>query len=77
MINITLIDFIIVALVISFCTSIIIGTVVYCILKKKHDEDIEWLFQRICIIKTKIDRFYNKYANHIVEYHESEGEGSL
>jgi hypothetical protein len=35
------------------------------------------LFQRICIYKTELDRFYDKYWDHIVEYHESEGEDSL
>lgn len=77
MINITIIDFIIAILVVSFCTSIIVGTLVFCILKKKHDEDVEWLFQRICIYKTELDRFYDKYWDHIVEYHESKGKDSL
>jgi hypothetical protein len=70
-------DFIIATLVIGFCTSIIVGTLVYCILKKKHDEDIEWLFNMICTNKTEVNRFYNKYCDHIVEYHESEGKDSL
>lgn len=77
MINITVIDFIIAILVVSFCISLIISTLVYCILKKKHDEDIEWLFNLICTNKTEVNRFYNKYCDHIVEYHENEGKDSL
>lgn len=77
MINIAIVDFIIVTLIISFCISIIVGTLVYCILKKKHDEDIEWLFNMICTNKTEVNRFYNKYADHIAECHKGEGEDSL
>lgn len=77
MINITMIDFIITILVVSFCTSIIVGTLVYCILKKKHDEDIEWLCKIICNNHTIVHRFYDKYWDHLVEYHESKERDSL
>lgn len=67
---ISLIDLIIMIVVVSFCAAAIVGTLVYCLLKKKHDEDIEWLFNMICDNKTEVGRFYNKYADHIAEYHE-------
>lgn len=75
MINITITDFIITILVISFCTSIIVGTLVYCVLKKKYDEDIDWLFGRIANNHTAVSRLYNKYGDHIAEHHK--GEDSL
>jgi hypothetical protein len=67
---ITITDFIIASSVISICAAIIVGVLVYCILKKKHDEDIEWLFKIICDNKTEVTRFYNKYADHMADYHE-------
>lgn len=67
---ITAIEFIIASIVVSFCAAAIVGTLVYCILKKKHDEDINWLFKLICNNKTEVNRFYDKYYDHIVDYHE-------
>ena len=69
---ISIVELIIMMVVVSICAAAIAGTLVYCILKKKHDEDINWLFNMICNNKTEIDRFYNKYADHIAEYHEQE-----
>ncbi len=69
---ITVMDFIIAGLIMSFCAAVIIGTLVYCVLKKKHDADIEWLFNMICNNKTEVYRFYNKYQDHMVDYHEGE-----
>lgn len=69
---ISIVELIIMIVVVSICVAAIAGTLVYCILKKKHDEDIEWLFNMICTNKTEVDRFYNKYADHIAEYHEQE-----
>lgn len=69
---ISIVDLIIMTVVVSICAAAIAGTLVYCILKKRHDEDIEWLFNMICTNKTEVDRFYNKYWDHLVEYHEQE-----
>lgn len=69
---ITIIDFIIISLVISVCTAAIVGTLVYCIFKKKHDEDINWLFNMICNNKTEVGRFYDKYQDHLFEWHTNE-----
>ena len=69
---ISIVDLIIMMVVVSICAAAIAGTLVYCILKKKHDEDIEWLFKTICDNKTEVSRFYNKYWDHLVEYHEQE-----
>lgn len=69
---ISIVDLIIMVVVVSICASAIAGTLVYCILKKKHDDDINWLFNMICNNKTEINRFYNKYADHVAEYHEQE-----
>ena len=63
-------DIIIAIIVVSFCAAAIAGTLVYCILHKKHEEDIGWLFKIICDNKTEVNRFYDKYADHIAEYHE-------
>ena len=60
---------IIVMIVISFCISIITCTVFYCILKKKYDEDINWLFNEICDNHTMIHKLYDKYQDHIADYH--------
>ena len=69
---ISMVELIIMLVVVSFCAAAIVGTLVYCILKKKHDEDVAWLFKIICNNKTEVDRFYNKYADHIAEYHDEE-----
>ena len=69
---ISIVDLIIMIVVVSFCAAAIVGTLVYFLLKKKHDEDIEWLFKTICDNKTEVSRFYDKYADHIAEYHEQE-----
>lgn len=69
---ISIVDLIIMMVVVSICAVAIASTLVYCILKKKHDEDINWLFNMICNNKTETSRFYNKYADHIAEYHEQE-----
>lgn len=69
---ISIVDLIIMVVVVSICAAAIAGTLVYCILKKKHDEDVNWLFNMICNNKTETSRFYNKYWDHIVEYHEQE-----
>lgn len=64
---ISIIELIIMIVVVSICAAAIAGTLVYCILKKKHDEDVNWLFNIICNNKTETDRFYNKYADHIAD----------
>ena len=67
---ITIMEFIIASSVISFCAAAIVGTLVYCILKKKHEEDMGWLFNIICNNHTEVNRFYNKYADHMAEHHD-------
>jgi hypothetical protein len=67
---ISIVELIIMMIVVSFCAAAIVGTLVYCILKKKHDEDITWLFNMICDNKTEVSRFYNQYQDHIANYHE-------
>ena len=69
---ITISDFIIALIVVSFSAAIIVGTLVYCILNKKHENDMDWLFNTICNNQTDVYRFYNKYADHIASFHTSE-----
>ena len=69
MFTITILEFIIVSLVISICASAIVGTLVFCSLKKKHDKDINWLFNMICNNKTEVSRFYEQYQDHLFECH--------
>lgn len=69
---ISIVELIITIVVVSICAAAIAGTLVYCILKKKHDDDIDWLFKMICNDHTEVRRFYDKYADHIAEYHEQE-----
>lgn len=69
---ISIVDLIIMVVVISISAAAIAGTLVYCILKKKHDEDIEWLCKIICNNHTVVHRFYDKYWDHLVEYHKQE-----
>jgi hypothetical protein len=69
---ISIVDLIIMIVVVSFCAAAIVGTLVYCILKKKHDEDIEWLFKTICDNKTEVYRFHEKYQDHLVDFHRQE-----
>lgn len=69
---ISIVDLIIMIVVVNFCTTAIVGTLVYCILKKKYDEDIDWLFGRIANNHTAVSRLYDKYADHIAEYHEGD-----
>lgn len=66
---ITIMDFIVISLVMSFCAAAIVGTLVYCILKKKYDEDINWLLNVIYNNKTEVGRFYEQYQDHLSEYH--------
>lgn len=66
---ITVMDFIIASLVMSFCAAAVVGTLVYFILKKKHDEDMDWLFNMIYNNKTEVSRFYEKYEDHLYDYH--------
>ena len=72
MLMISIVELIIMVVVVSICTAAIAGTLVYCILKKKHDDDIDWLFKMICNDHTELHRFYDKYADHIAEYHEED-----
>ena len=67
---ITEIDFIIamVLVVVSLCAIVVIGVLVY-LLNKKHDEDIDWLFNMICNNKTEVNRFYEEYKNHEYNCH--------
>ncbi len=69
---ISIVDLIIMMVVVSFCAAVIVGTLVYCILKKKHDEDIEWLFNMICDNKTEVGRFYDQYQDHLSDYHKGD-----
>lgn len=69
---ISIVELIIMMVVVSICAAAIAGTLVYCILHKKHEEDIGWLFKIICDNKTEVNRFYDKYADHIAEYHEGD-----
>lgn len=69
---ITIMGVITISLVMSVCAAAIAGTLVYCILKKKHDEDINWLFNMICDNKTEVNRFYEIYQDHLFERHTSE-----
>ena len=71
---ISIVELIIMIVVVSICAAAIAGTLVYCILHKKHKEDIGWLFKIICDNKTEVNRFCDKYADHIAEYHEQEGD---
>ena len=66
---ISIVELIIMMVVVSICAAAIAGTLVYCILKKKHDEDIGWLFNMVCDNKTEVYRFHEKYQDHIANYH--------
>lgn len=66
---ITTLEFIIASLVMSICVTAIAGTLIYCLLKKKHDEDMDWLFNMICNNKTEVSRFYEQYKDHEYNYH--------
>jgi hypothetical protein len=66
---ITITDFIIAGFAMSICAAVIVGVLVYCILKKKHDEDINWLFNIICNNKTEVNRFYEEYKDHEYNCH--------
>jgi hypothetical protein len=58
--------------VVSFCAATIVGTLVYCILKKKHEEDISWLVNMIYNNKMEVNRFYERYQNHLEDLHEGD-----
>lgn len=69
---ISIVDLIIMIVAVSLCVASIVGTLVYCILKKKHDEDLDWLFNTICDNKTEVSRFYNQYQEHMASYHKED-----
>ncbi len=69
---ISIVDFIIMTAAINTCVAVIIGTVVYRLLKKKHDEDIDWLLNEVQANKTEVSRLYNQHLNHLVSYHTQE-----
>ncbi len=60
-------ELIVLSVVLSFCASALVGTLVYCTIKKKHEEDMDWLFKLICDIKTDVSRlheFNSLYTNY-------------
>ena len=63
------IDIIITIVVVSLCSSLIAATVVYYILDKKYRRESEWLFDRIWDVRGYVNRFYDKYINHMIDYH--------
>ena len=69
---IIIVDLIIMIVVTSLCAASIVCTLVYCILKKKYDEDANWLFNTICDNKTEVIRFYNQYQEHMASYHKED-----
>lgn len=69
---ISIVELIIMIVVVSLCIASIVGTLVYCILKKKYDEDLNWLFNTICDNKTEVARFYNQYQEHMASYHKED-----
>ena len=70
---ISIVDFIIMTAAINTCVAVIVGTVVYRLLKKKHEEDINELLKEIQNNKTEVSRLYNQYLNHLIDYHNREG----
>jgi uncharacterized membrane-anchored protein YhcB (DUF1043 family) len=69
---ISIVDFIIMTAAINVCIAVIVGTVVYRLLKKKHDEDTDWLLNEIQNNKTEVSRLYNLHLNHLIDYHNQE-----
>ena len=68
----SIVDTIIAIVVISFCASILTGLVVYYILNKKHEEDIDWLFNSICATPTELQGYIDSmaiYQEHIANQH--------
>ena len=66
---ITLLEFIIASLVISICVSAIIGTLVYCILKKTYDAKIENFKEDFRFMFGELDKFEDTYFRHMRKYH--------
>ena len=66
---ITTLEFIIASLVISICVSAIVGTLVFCILKKKYDTEIDRLEYDIEWTVRCLNRFKERYVEHMAEYH--------
>ena len=66
---ITSLEFIIVSLVISICVSAIVGTLVYCILKKTYDAEIKNFKEDFRFIFGELDKFEETYFKHMSKYH--------
>lgn len=59
---------IIVSIVVSICVSTVVGVLVYCIVKKKYDEKIDRLTNRLWLFE---ERFFEmeKFVLHKRKYH--------
>lgn len=62
-------DFIIASLVMSICVSAIVGTLVFCILKKKYDTEVNELKYDNEFILKHFGRLQEKYEEHLYKYH--------
>lgn len=67
---ISIVDLIITAAVVSICAATTAGTLVYCILKKKHDEDVARLSKELADTKAELKDLsqfrclYNRYKKY-------------
>ena len=66
---ITTLEFIIASLVISICVSAITGTLVFCILKKKYNTEIDNLEYDIEGTVRCLSRLQDRYVEHMAKYH--------
>lgn len=64
-------ELVVLSVVVSFCAAALVGTLVYCILRKKHEEDVDWLFKLICDTKTEVCRL-REFSNLFNSYKEQE-----
>ena len=63
------IELIITLVVVSLCSSILAGTIVYYLLDKKLKKESDWLRSRIWDNCKAIDNFYEKFQEHMYKYH--------
>jgi hypothetical protein len=64
-----MVDSIICSVIISLCLSIVVGTVFYYKLNKKHEKEVSFLKAQICSVQERWIWLEERYAKHEAKYH--------
>ena len=65
----TILSFIIATIVISFCTSMLIGCYLYKVFEDKYDEKVGRLDSKVSMLEERFFYLEDNYKGHIGKYH--------